>query len=396
MTFDCNQFRQNFPALQQNIIYLDSAATALKPTAMIAAINDYYQNHTANTRQVTEKIEQTREKTAMLIGAESSSAIIWTKSATESANLIANSYANVFLKPHDEIIVSELEHHSNVIPWLIAAKHTGAKIITWPLNKDGQLDMATFDSLLNHKTQLVAITQMSNVTGYQPDLATIIDRAHNRDVAVAVDGAQGIVHTPLNVKQLDVDFYFFSAHKLYGPTGLGVLYVKTSLLPGMSVWQGGGKMIKKVSLPEFEPEIPPTKFEPGTPNIASILGFNATLSWLSHWDAAKAKHYTANLAEKAEKALCQLPGFTSYRAANSPLLSFNIEGIHHTDIAILLAEQKIAIRTGELCAIPLMAKLGVSGVVRASFAPYNTHEEMNKFVDAVQNAAAILTEQFVL
>lgn len=392
MTFDCNQFRQDFPALQQNIIYLDSAATALKPTTMIAAVNDYYQNHTAHPHKVTKKIEQTREKTAMLISAESPSEIIWTKGATESTNLIANSYVNALLKPNDEIIVSELEHHSNVIPWLIAAKRTGAKIVTWPLNKDNQLDIATFDSLLNNRTRLVAITQMSNVTGYQPDLATIINRAHNMGVAVAVDGAQGIVHTPLNVKKLDIDFYFFSAHKLYGPTGLGVLYVKTSLMPQMSVWQGGGKMIKKISLPEFEPETPPIKFEPGTPNIASILGFNATLSWLKHWDKTKAEHYTVNLAERAEQALYKLPGFTSYRAANSPLLSFNIEGIHHTDIAILLAEQNIAIRTGELCAIPLMAKLGISGVVRACFAPYNTHKEMNKFVSAVQNAAEILTE----
>lgn len=398
MTWNCIRFRRDFPSLSKERLYLDSAATALKPKPMIAAVTDYYRHHTANAARsshrvadwVTEHIDCTRQNTADFIGACNASDVIWTKGATEAANLIANSYALAQLKPGDEIIVSECEHHSNLIPWLRIAELTGAIVVPWPLSETQQLDLTVLTDLLNDKTRLVAVTQMSNVTGYQPDLSAIIKLVHNAGAVVAVDGAQGVVHTPVNVHQLDVDFYFFSTHKLYGPTGLGVLYVKPELLEDMPAWQGGGKMVKRVSFSGFVPDVPPAKFEAGTLNIASILGFNATLNWLKNWDRHEAERACIALADTAERALNQLPGFVSYRQPNSPLLAFNVEHIHHSDIAILLSQHDIAVRAGGLCAIPLIHALGVTGVVRACFAPYTTEHEMRVFVNAVEDAVTLL------
>lgn len=400
MKFDSHLFRQAFPAITDEMIYLDSAATALKPVAMVKAITDYYLQDTASAyrsahkkaHQVTGQIEQAREKTAALLHAGSASQLIWTKGATESANLIAYTYAKNRLKSGDEIIVTELEHHSNLLPWLSIAKNTGAKIIKWPVDQRQRLNLATFEQLLNEKTQLVAVTQMSNVTGYQPDLGAIIAKAHAIGAAVVVDGAQGVVHSPINVNQLNVDFYFFSAHKLYGPTGLGVLYVRKDQLKHMPIWQSGGKMAKHISFCGFVPDLSPNKYEAGTPNIASILGFSATLDWLSNWDEKAARVYCCHLADEAENGLLAIKGVKSYRAPGSPMIAFAIQGVHHSDVAILLSEQQIAVRSGELCASPFMQKLGVTGLIRASFAPYNTHHEIARFTNAVKNAITLLTE----
>ncbi|WP_392566475.1 cysteine desulfurase CsdA [Utexia brackfieldae] len=399
MTFDVIRFRENFPALTASTVYLDTAATALKPAAMISATDDYYGKNTANAyrslhqpaQQATQKIEQTRQLIAQLINASDADQIIWTKGTTESINLVAQTYAKMHLKPGDEIIVSELEHHSNLVPWLILAEQTGAKIIKWPLNQACQLDKQTFQQLLTAKTRVVAMTQMSNVTGYQPHLAEIVRLTHQHEAIIVVDGAQGIVHAPIDVTTLGIDFYAFSAHKLYGPTGLGILYVKPSHLTQMPVWQGGGKMLKTVSFEGFEPQPLPAKLEAGTPNIAAILGFHATLNWLKEWDRSAAEQHALALAQLAEDKLIQFRGFQSYRDPDSPILSFNLDQIHHSDIAILLAEQHIAIRTGELCAQPLIKKLACTGVIRAAFAPYNTQQDVEQFIEAMAYAIDILS-----
>lgn len=390
--FSPQMFRAEFPALNNENVYLDSAATSLKPQAMIDATLEYYAYNTAtvkrslhpNALQVTEIINQARQNVADWINAPTSSEIIWTSGTTESINLIAQSYARPLLKAGDEIIVSELEHHSNLLPWLIVAEQTGAKVIKW----SSVIDDLT--SLLSERTKIVAITQMSNVTGFCPDLATISQIVHQYNAILVVDGAQGIVHHPIDVNKLNIDFYAFSAHKLYGPTGLGVLYGKQILLETMPVWHGGGKMLKSVSFDHFVPEQHPYKFEAGTPNIAGMLGFNATFEWLKSWDFNQAQLYTEQLADYAKSQLSKLTNIQFYSVNNSSIITFNIHNIHHNDIAILLSEQNIAIRTGELCAQPLMQKLGCQGVIRLSLMPYNNKQDIDRFIVALQHAIQIL------
>ncbi|NUE96560.1 cysteine desulfurase CsdA [Gilliamella sp. ESL0232] len=386
------QFRASFPALNSESVYLDSAATALKPLAMIDATLAYYAQNTATAKrslyqdalQVTAKIDKARQNVADLVHANSSAEIIWTRGATESINLIAQSYARSLLQPNDEIIVSELEHHSNLLPWLIVAKQTGAKVVKW------SSDVNELLSLMSAKTKIVAVTQMSNVTGFCPDLATISNIVHQYDAVLVVDGAQGVVHHAINVNQLDIDFYAFSTHKLYGPTGLGVLYGKKALLELMSVWHGGGKMLKSASFDDFIQEDLPYKFEAGTPNIAGIVGFNSVLEWLKSWDNKQAENYTKQLAYYAKSQLNQFADIQFYSVDDSPIITFNINNIHHNDIAILLSEQNIAIRTGELCAQPLMNKLGCHGAVRVSLMPYNNQQDVDKFISVLQNVIEIL------
>ncbi|OCG72282.1 cysteine sulfinate desulfinase [Gilliamella sp. Occ3-1] len=386
------QFRANFPALNSESIYLDSAATALKPVSMIDATFVYYAQNTATAKrslhqdalQVTATIDKARQNVADLVHANSSAEIIWTRGATESINLIAQSYARSLLQSEDEIIVSELEHHSNLLPWLIVAKQTGAKVVKW------SSDVNELSSLMSAKTKIVAVTQMSNVTGFCPDLAKISNIVHQYDAVLMVDGAQGVVHHAINVNQLDIDFYAFSTHKLYGPTGLGVLYGKKALLELMSVWHGGGKMLKSASFDDFIQEDLPYKFEAGTPNIAGIVGFNSVLEWLKSWDNKQAENYTKQLAYYAKSQLNQFADIQFYSVDDSPIITFNINNIHHNDIAILLSEQNIAIRTGELCAQPLMNKLGCHGAVRVSLMPYNNQQDVDKFISVLQNVIEIL------
>lgn len=400
MMWNVHAFRQYFPMLKNGELYFDSGATALKPTPMITSVNDYYKFHTSNSARsphhnaemITTQIQSTRQHVAQWIGAKDPSEIIWTKGATESANLITNSYARSVLQPDDEVIVSEFEHHSNLLPWLRIAELTGAKVVKWPLNSVYQLDTLTLSGLLTNKTRIVAITQMSNVTGYQPDLATIIPLVHNTGAVVVVDGAQGIVHQPIDVQALDVDFYFFSTHKLYGPTGLGVLYAKAPLADTMPVWHAGGKMLKELNSFGFVPDDPPAKFEAGTLNISSILGFNATLTWLENWDQNVAEAYSIQLAKDAEQELQSIPGFTSHRAENSSILSFTIDGIHYSDLALFLSENNIAIRAGNQCASPLIKALGVQGVIRACYAPFITENDNKVLIKNIQDATTLLRE----
>lgn len=398
--FNPTDFRQEFPAISDEIIYLDSAATALKPQAIIEATQLFYQQDAATVHRsqhqsalsLTVRFEETRQQVADFINAQAAENIVWTRGTTEAINLVAQSYARPRLQAGDEIIVSEAEHHANLIPWLMVAEQTGANIVKWPIGHDHRPDLQQLPRLLNDKTRILALGQMSNVTGGSPALASAIDLAHQYDCVVMVDGAQGIVHNPADVQALDIDFYAFSAHKLYGPTGIGVLYGKSELLEEMPAWQGGGKMLTHASFGGFTAHEVPYRFEAGTPNIAGVIGLSAVLTWLEHIDMEDAESYSQNLATMAESKLAELPGFRSFRCQQSSLLAFTFDGVHHSDLVTLLAEQGIALRAGLHCAQPLMVALGLNGSLRASFAPYNTANDVEMLCAAIAKSLAFLQD----
>ncbi len=398
--FDSAAFRRHFPAICPEVVYLDSAATALKPAAVIEATDDFYRHHSGSVHRsqyrgatvLTTRYEQARQHVATWLNAPVASDIVWTRGTTESLNLVAQSYARNRLQAGDEILVSETEHHANLIPWLIVARQTGARVIKWPLGKNFLPDMSALPGLMNAHTRILALSQMSNVTGASPDIAAVAAIAHAFGAVVAVDGAQGAVHHQTDLQQLDIDFYAFSAHKLYGPTGIGMLYGKTALLAEMEPWQGGGKMLSSASFDGFVPSAVPQRFEAGTPNIAGVIGLDAALAWWRQQDCNGAIRYATALADKAERQLAQLPGFRSFRAKDSTLLSFEFDGVHHQDMAAILSQMGIALRAGQHCAQPLMAALGISGTLRASFAPYNTPEDVDRLIAAVKKALLLLTD----
>ncbi len=401
VNFDVDAFRRHFPALREEVVYLDSAATALKPDAVINATNGFYRHEGGNVHRsqyqgavsLTEYYEQARAKVANWLNAPATDSIIWTRGTTESINLVAQSYARPRLLPDDEILVSEAEHHANLIPWLMVAQQTGAKVVKWPLGDDLLPDRRALARLLTDKTRIVAISQMSNVTGGRPDLNRIVEIVRRGSAAVIMlDGAQGAVHRPLDLRAVDIDFYAFSGHKLYGPTGIGVLYGKPELLAAMPPWQGGGKMLTDASFSGFTPQAVPLRFEAGTPNIAGAIGLGAALDWLGQQDLVAAERHSEQLAATAEGRLAQIPGFRTFRGADSPLLAFEFSGAHHQDIALIMAREGIALRAGQHCAQPLMAALGVSGTLRASFAPYNTLEDVDRLVLAVKKALSLLLD----
>ncbi|AFJ98335.1 cysteine desulfurase CsdA [Cronobacter sakazakii] len=398
--FSPAQFRAQFPSLRDAGVYLDSAATALKPQPVIDASQQFYslsagnvhRSQFAEAQRLTERYEAARDGVARLINAPDSRDIVWTRGTTESINLIAQCYARPRLKPGDEIIVSEAEHHANLVPWLMVAEQTGAKVVKLPLGADRLPDLSTLPTLINERTFLLALGQMSNVTGGCPDLARAIASAHAADAVVVVDGAQGVVHCPPDVQHLDIDFYAFSGHKLYGPTGIGVLYGKTDLLAQMSPWLGGGKMVTEVMFDGFKTQPVPYRFEAGTPNVAGVIGLSAALAWLEDIDLVKAESYSRGLATLAEAELAKRPGFRSFRCQDSSLLAFDFAGVHHSDLVTLLAESGIALRAGQHCAQPLLAALGVSGTLRASFAPYNTQGDVEALIAAIDRALDILVD----
>ncbi|HGU0754936.1 TPA: cysteine desulfurase CsdA [Cronobacter sakazakii] len=398
--FSPAQFRAQFPSLRDASVYLDSAATALKPQPVIDASQQFYSLNAGNVhrsqfaeaQRLTERYEAARDGVARLINAPDSRDIVWTRGTTESINLIAQCYARPRLKPGDEIIVSEAEHHANLVPWLMVAEQTGAKVVKLPLGADRLPDLSALPTLINERTFLLALGQMSNVTGGCPDLARAIASAHAADAVVVVDGAQGVVHCPPDVQHLDIDFYAFSGHKLYGPTGIGVLYGKTDLLAQMSPWLGGGKMVTEVTFDGFKTQPVPYRFEAGTPNVAGVIGLSAALAWLEDIDLVKAESYSRGLATLAEAELAKRPGFRSFRCQDSSLLAFDFAGVHHSDLVTLLAESGIALRAGQHCAQPLLAALGVSGTLRASFAPYNTQGDVETLIAAIDRALDILVD----
>jgi len=398
--FSPAHFRAQFPALADAGVYLDSAATALKPQAVIEATNQFYslsagnvhRSQFAEAQRLTARYEAARDQVARLLNAESGKNIVWTRGTTEAINMVAQCYARPRLQPGDEIIVSEAEHHANLVPWLMVAEQTGAKVVKLPIGTDCLADVTRLPELITPRSRILALGQMSNVTGGCPDLARAIRLAHESGMVVMVDGAQGVVHFPADVQQLDIDFYAFSAHKLYGPTGIGALYGKAALLEEMTPWLGGGKMITEVTFEGFKTQQVPYRLEAGTPNVAGVIGLSAALEWLADLDLQQAESWSRGLATLAEEALKQRPGFRSFRVQDSSLLAFDFAGVHHSDMVTLLAEYGIALRAGQHCAQPLLAALGVNGTLRASFAPYNTQSDVDALVAAVDRALALLVD----
>ncbi|WP_318364312.1 cysteine desulfurase CsdA [Enterobacter sp.] len=398
--FNPAHFRAQFPALADAGVYLDSAATALKPQAVIDATQQFYslsagnvhRSQHAQAQKLTARYEAARDQVAALLNAPAGNNIVWTRGTTEAINMVAQCYARPRLQPGDEIIVSEAEHHANLVPWLMLAEQTGARVVKLPVAVDGVPDIEQLPALITPRSRILAIGQMSNVTGGCPDLARAITLAHAAGMVVMVDGAQGAVHFPADVQKLDIDFYAFSGHKLYGPTGIGALYGKSELLEAMSPWLGGGKMITEVTFDGFKTQPVPWRLEAGTPNVAGVIGLSAALEWLEEMDMAQAESYSRGLATLAEDALAKRPGFRSFRCQDSSLLAFDFAGVHHSDMVTLLAEYGIALRAGQHCAQPLLAALGVSGTLRASFAPYNTKNDVDALVNAIDRALELLVD----
>ncbi len=401
---DVNAVTHQFPALQQTVndqrlVYLDSAATTQKPQCVIDAISRYYSQQNANvhrgshslTAQATSQFESARQTVADFIHADSSKEIIWTRGATEALNLIAQTYARNTLQAGDEILVGEMEHHANIVPWQIVAEQTGAKVVKVPMTPDCQFDLTAFESLLSSRTKLVAIAHITNVTGTRQPIEQVIDRAHQVGAVVVVDGAQGIVHETVDVQALDADFYVFSGHKLYAPAGIGVLYGKLNLLEAMPPWHGGGKMVEKVSFNGTTYSELPGKFEAGTPNVAGAIALETAIKWYQKFAPQDVAAHIHSLVDEAQRRLNQIEdvrilGYQEHAA----VISFVIDGVHHQDIATLLDQQGIAVRAGHHCAHPLMDALNVKGTVRASFAIYNTDDDVERFIQAVEKAVDML------
>ncbi|MCG9552844.1 cysteine desulfurase CsdA [Vibrio sp. Isolate32] len=402
--FNINHIREQFPALsqtinQQPLIYLDSAATTQKPQVVIDAISQYYSKQNANvhrgshslTANATSQFEAARDKVAQFIGAASSKEIIWTRGATEALNLIAQTYARSTLQPGDEILVSEMEHHANIVPWQIVAEQTGAKVVKVPMTSDCEFDLTAFDVLLNEQTKIVALAQITNVTGSRQPIEAVIEKAHKMNAIVVVDGAQGIVHEPIDVAALSADFYVFSGHKLYAPAGIGVLYGKLELLEAMPPWHGGGKMVERVSFSGTTFSELPGKFEAGTPNVAGAIALSTAIEWLHQFDQQDVEQHIHQLQQKTYQALNQLDDIQilGYKP-NSSVITFVMDSVHHQDIATLLDQQGIAVRAGHHCAHPLMDALGVKGTVRISFGIYNNMDDVERLVVAIEKAVDML------
>lgn len=402
--FDVDSVRAQFPALQQSVhgsplVYLDSAATTQKPQCVIDAISHYYSRHNANvhrgshslTAEATSQFEQARHSIAQFIGAQSDQEIIWTRGATEALNLIAQTYARSTLQPGDEILVGEMEHHANIVPWQMVAEQTGAKVVKIPMTQDCQWDMAAFAQRLSNRCKIVAVAQITNVTASRQPIEAIITLAHQVGAIVVVDGAQGIVHEPVNVAELNADFYVFSGHKLYAPAGIGVLYGKLALLEAMPPWHGGGKMVERVSFDKTTFSALPGKFEAGTPNVAGALALAKAIEWYQDFERQEVEAHLHQLQTATYQALVNIDDIRviGYQA-NASVLTFVVDGVHHQDIATLLDQQGIAVRAGHHCAHPLMDALGVSGTVRVSFAIYNTMDDVERLINAVKKALELL------
>ena len=400
MAFDVAAIREEFPILSRQVndrplVYLDSAASAQKPWAVIEAMNKVMESSYANVHrglhtlanETTDAFEAARASVARLIGAPSLDQIVFTKGATEAINLVAASFGQR-LTAGDEIILSVMEHHANIVPWHFLRASRGVVLKFVPVLEDGQLDMAAYRALLGPRTRLVALSHMSNVLGTINPAAEIIEAAHALGVPVLLDGCQAVPHQVVNVSALDADFYVFSGHKLYGPTGIGVLYGKADLLASMPPYQGGGEMIASVSLETVTYAEPPHRFEAGTPAIIEAIGLGAAADWMMGQDRAAIAAHEQALYDRAVEGLVGMNGLKVLGTApgKGAILSFTLEGAHAHDVAQILDRYGVAVRAGAHCAEPLMQRFGMTSSARASFALYNTLEEVDVFVDALRRA----------
>src|SRR5665647_68105 len=403
--YNVETIRESFPILNREVnnqllVYLDNAATSQKPQSVIDALSHYYSNYNANihrgihtlAEEATAAYEATRITVQDFIGAASSDEIIFTRGTTEGINLVAYTWGRQNIKSGDEIIISAMEHHSNIVPWQILCEEKNAVLKVIPINDDGELLMDEYRKLLSSKTKLVSIVHVSNALGTINPVKEIIDAAHQIGAVVLVDGAESTVHLDINVQKLDCDFFAFSGHKVYGPTGVGVLYGKKKILESMPVFMGGGEMIKEVTFEKTTYNSLPYKYEAGTPNIADTIALKVALDFITETGKKIAAKHENDLLKYATQQLETIPGLRIIGNAKEKvsLVSFVIEKIHPQDIGVLLDNQGIAVRTGHHCTQPLMKRFGIPGTVRASFAMYNTKEEIDRLIAGLQKAIKML------
>ncbi len=397
LAFDVNEIRSRFPILDQQVngkplIYFDNAATTQKPDVVINALNQYYREYNANihrgihalAEKATAAYESTRQEIQKFINATEVEEIIFTTGTTGSINLVSNAYGRKFLEPGDEVIISELEHHSNIVPWQMICQERGANLKVIPIDDDGNLLLDEFRKLIGDKTKIVAVNHISNSLGTINPVEEIVEIAHSAGTVVLLDGAQASAHVDIDVQNLDCDFYAFSAHKIFGPTGLGVLYGKRKLLEAMDPYQGGGEMIKEVTFEKTTYGEIPYKFEAGTPNIADVIAFKEAINFVESLGKKEdLLRYEQELLVAATEKLKQIPGLKIIGEAKNKIgvISFVIDGLHHFDIGMMLDARGIAVRTGHHCTQPLMNRFGIEGTTRASFSIYNTIEEISTFVE---------------
>ena len=403
-TLDIKTVREDFPILKREVngkplVYLDNAATSQTPKQVIDVIVDYYSSYNANihrgvhtlSQQATDAYERARKKIQAHFNAKKTCEIIFTSGATHSINLVASGFSSL-LKEGDEIIVSAMEHHSNIVPWQMLCEHTGAILKVIPMNKNGELQIKMYRELLSTRTAIVFCNHVSNALGTVNPIKEIIDEAHKVGAAILIDGAQAAPHIKADVQALDVDFYVVSAHKIYGPTGVGMLYGKEEWLTKLPPYQGGGEMIAEVTFEKTTYAELPHKFEAGTPNICGGIAFGAALDYINAIGFKNIAEYENKLLEYATTQLLEIEGLRIYGIAKekTAVISFNIEGIHPYDIGAILDKMGIAVRTGHHCAQPIMDFYGIAGTVRASFSFYNTKEEIEVLVEAVKRAKMML------
>ncbi|HKJ34177.1 MAG TPA: cysteine desulfurase [Balneolales bacterium] len=402
--WDVEQFRSDFPVLNQMVndsplIYFDNAASSQMPQKVIDRLVTYHSHEHANvhrgihylSQKATTAFEEARTKVQHFIGASDSSEIIWTSGTTDSINLVAQTYGRSFMEEGDEIIISEMEHHANIVSWQILCDQNGAKLKVIPIDDNGDLILEEYEKLLNDRTKIVAITHISNVLGTINPVKKVIERAHSKGVPVLLDGAQSAPHMPVNVQDLDCDFYAFSGHKMHGPTGIGVLYGKKEWLDQMPPYRGGGEMIDEVTFEKTTYNDLPFKFEAGTPSIAASIALGTAIDYLNEIGMDRIAAYEDHLLDYATKKLQNLDGIKIVGTAKekSSIISFMLDDIHPHDVGTLLDQQGIAIRTGHHCAQPLMTRFNIPATSRASFALFNTEEEIDKLVEGLRKVKKI-------
>ena len=402
---DVNKIRSQFPILSRKVngrglVYFDNGSTTQKPQSVIDAIDNYYKNENSNVHRgvhflsglSTDKFEETRNTVQNFIGAKYSHEIVFTKGTTDSINLIASGYISL-LSSGDEIIVSELEHHSNIVPWQMCCEKSGSTLKVIPIMDNGELDISEFENLLSKNTKLVSIAHISNALGTLTPVEEIIEMSHRVGAKVLVDGAQAASHIPLNMQDLDVDFYVFSAHKMYGPTGVGVLYGKEESLNKLPPYQVGGEMIEEVSFEKTTYAELPHKFEAGTPNIAGIIAFKNSINFISDLGLKNIAKHEEKLLQYATAEISKIEGVKIYgnSSKKSGIISFNIDGLHPYDIGMILDKLGVAIRTGHHCAQPVMSHYNIPGTARISVAVYNTLEEIDLCINSIKKAKMMLS-----
>lgn len=411
--YNIQDIRADFPILSREVhgkplVYLDNAATTQKPLCVLDAMRDEYVNANANVHrgvhylsvQATELHEQARETVRRFINARTTSEIVFTRGTTEGLNLVASTFGDEFMQAGDEVIVSVMEHHSNIVPWQLQARKRGIRLRVIPMSDGGVLDIEAYRALFNEHTKMVSVAQVSNVLGTVNPVKQLIDVAHEHGVPVMVDGAQSTPHFAIDVQELDCDFFVFSGHKMYGPTGIGVLYGKEDWLDKLPPYQGGGEMIEHVSFEKTTFERPPLKFEAGTPDYVATHGLAVAIQYMEHLGMDNIERHERELTRYALSQLRDIPGMQIYGhaapmdaagqstdAVGDAVISFNVGDIHHMDMGTLLDQLGIAVRTGHHCAQPLMDRLGVLGTVRASFALYNTCEEIDALVAGIRRVS---------